>query len=254
VKIFPGRCENVIYLAQSPHWRTFPEGAADVFEINVHAALRAAEYARGAGTRRFLFASTGSVYSQTESAAHEDDPLQLNAPRNFYVASKLAAELLLQPYAELFHMITLRLFVPYGSGQHPTMLFPTLVQRIRSGRPIELHGGDGMRLNPVAAADVAEALARCLDLDQTATLNVAGPEVLTLREVGMQIGQDMGIAPAFELRPGPAPVIVGDMQAMKACLGWAPGTVFADGLQTWEQEEPGLFERQQAGETNPPPG
>ena len=40
-----------------------------------------------------------------------------------------------------------------------------------------------------ADADVTEAIARCLSLSQSLTCNVAGPEVLSLRQIGAAIGE-----------------------------------------------------------------
>ena len=72
------------------------------------------------------------------------------------------------------------------------MLIPRLVRRVSENAPITLEEPDGMQLNPVAVGDVVETIVRCLTLDRSATLNVAGPEVLTLREIGRRIGSAAG--------------------------------------------------------------
>jgi len=235
---WPTQCDSVIYLAQSPAWRVFPVGAVDVFQVNVAAALRAAEYARQARVRRFIFASSGSVYTQIMRPACEAEPFDLHAPRTFYVASKLAAELLLRPYATLLPVVILRLFTPYGVGQNPDMLIPQLVRRVREGEPISLHGTDGLRTNPVAVGDVVDVLRACLALDTSVILNIAGPEVLTLREIGLCIGRVLGLEPRFETHPDQVPpVIVGDTSALRAALGWVPETRFEAGLRNWLQDD-----------------
>ncbi len=232
--LWPAVCDSVIYLAQSQQWRRFPAGVLDMLHVNVDAPLRAAEYARRAGAARLIFASSGSVYTQTARPARETDAFDLHAPRDFYHASKLAAELLLGPYAALFEVVLLRFFMPYGVGQSQTMLIPSLVRRVRTGQPISLHGQDGLLSNPVAVADVAETLGRCLTLGRSVTLNVAGPDVLTLRAVGECIGRVLGIAPRFETHPDQTPpVIVGDTAHLKDVLGWAPETRFEAGLRAW---------------------
>ena len=235
---WPERCENLIYLAQSPKWRHFPDFAGDVFDINLAAVLRSAEYARRAGTQRFIFASTGSVYGQTLKPAYEYDAILMDAPRRFYEATKLAAEVLLGPYKQLFKIVVLRLFIPYGIGQDANMLIPQLVHRVRTMEPISLHGQDGLLANPVAVSDVAEVLERCLSLDESATLNVAGPEKLSLREIGTFIGQILNQKPIFEIHSDEIPpVLVGDTTSMKTILGWSPETRFISGLRTWLDAE-----------------
>lgn len=230
---WPATCDAVIYLAQSRAWRRFPDGAADVFDVNVRGVFQAAEYARRARAARLIFASSGSVYQPGAAPAVEHDAIDVTEVRHFYVASKLSAELMLGAYAALMPVIILRLFVPYGAGQGGEMLIPRLIQRVREGEPIVLDGDDGLRVNPVAVTDVAEAIERCLGVDRPATLNVAGPDVLTLREIGQCIGRVVGREPRFEQRSGHPASIVGATEAIRATLGWAPLTSMADGLRDW---------------------
>ena len=77
-----------------------------------------------------IFASSGSVYGEGLDVAHESEPFDLSEPKTAYVASKLAAEVLLRPYASLMHVIVLRLFAPHGHGQPAEMLIPRLVRRV----------------------------------------------------------------------------------------------------------------------------
>lgn len=242
VNTWPTTCDSIIYLAQSRSWRMFPDCAADVFQLNVAATLRVVDYARQIGAQRFIFASTGSIYTQTVRPAREDEMVQIQEHRNFHFASKLAAELLLGPFASLLPVVILRLFVPYGPGQSPDMLIPQLIQRVRDGRSISLHGQDGMRVNPVAVADVVDVLRDCLLLKESATCNVAGPEVMSLREIGMCIGKILGISPKFECHPDQvAPVRVGRTDTLRTTLGRVPNTRFEDGLRSWFNHDPENF-------------
>lgn len=235
---WPAQCDHIIYLAQSPLWRNFPEGAQDVFEVNVAAVIRSIEYARLAGSQCFIFASSGSVYSQTSVAARENEPLDISKNRNFYTASKLAAELLIGSYQNLMSVISLRFFMPYGNGQNPNMLIPNLVQRVREHQAIELHGNNGMQLNPVTIADLTETLERCLMLGKSATLNVAGPEILSLRQIGECIGRITENVPEFTCHPEQTePVIIGDTTALKTHLDWVPQTGLDTGLRAWLRSE-----------------
>jgi nucleoside-diphosphate-sugar epimerase len=235
---WPGSLDAVLYLAQSRRWRSFPEGAGDVVQVNVAALQGAAEHARQAGARRFLMASSGTIYPETGAAAREDVAFEVGAPRSFYAASKLAAEILLRPFSRFMSVVVLRLFMPYGTGQEASMLLPTIVGKVRAGEPITLHGEQGLLANPVASGDVAETFERCLALDGSRVLNVGGPEVLSLRAMSEAIGEVLGLAPRFEVRDERAPVIVGDTAALAAALGWRPGTPFRAGLREWLGEDP----------------
>ena len=68
----PDRIDAVIHLAQSRRYREFPEGARDVFEVNTRSTFELLEYARRAGARSFVFASTGGVYGVAARASRRD--------------------------------------------------------------------------------------------------------------------------------------------------------------------------------------
>ena len=230
---WPETCDTVVYLAQSREWRRFPDGAADVFAVNVAGVFHAAEYARRSGARRFVLASTGSIYDASSSPLREDQPIHLTEPRRFYVEAKTAAELLMRPYAASMHVVVLRLFVPYGPGQSSDMLIPQLIRKVMDASPVILDGADGLRLNPIAIDDVVEVFVRAVRLDKSQTLNVAGPDVLSLREVAHVIGATIGRAPYFDERGGPERALIGDTTALERALGWRPGIALRDGLRGW---------------------
>ena len=234
---WPKKCDHLVYLAQSRLWRDFPDKAKDVFDVNVVGLMRAVDYARRAGARQIIYASTGSVYPQSNKPASESDPIDLHAPRRFYAASKIIGELLLKAYESHLRILCLRLFMPYGAGQSSDMLLPTLVRSMREGRSIKLHCPDGLIANPVAVSDVVETIRRCLDLDYSATLNVAGPQQLSLRRMSSIIGHVFGGSPVFEDQPGTPPVIVGDCTALQSALAWAPHTDLESGLRQWRESE-----------------
>jgi len=242
---WPRRCDAVVFLAQAANWRAFPDTAADIFAVNVRALAAAAEYARRAGARQFVYASSGSVYSATDAPAVESDPIDLAAPRGYYVASKLVGELLLGPYEHLFSVACLRLFMPYGLGQHADMLLPTIVRNVREGKPVLLHEPDGLVCRPTAVCDVAETVCRLMRQDGAGTFNVCGPETHTLRSIALAVGEFVGRTPCFEYQPGRAPVIAGDVGALQRSLGWIPPTELRLGLRDWLASE--MMARRAAG-------
>ena len=232
---WPAHPETVVHLAQSRAWRKFPEGAADVFRVNVAGVFRAAEYARCAGARRFIYLSSGSVYSDTVAPFMEDQRFAVPSARPFYPAAKLAAEVLLAPYAGPVRddrAASVRAL--WRRTECRSMLLPQLIDRVTREEPITLSGSHGFRMNPVAIGDVGEVVQRCLRLDRSVTLNVAGPEVVTLREVGETIGRVLEKPPRFDVRSDAvATDIIGDTTLLRATLGWAPSCRLADGLREW---------------------
>jgi len=203
---WPDLVDAVIHLAQSARHREFPEGAADMTAINVTATASLADYARRAGATAFLLASTGNVYSPGPEPAAEHDPI---APTTFYAASKAAAESLLRPYAALMRVCALRLFYPYGPAQEGRLI-PSLIERVRDGRPITLAGtGDGLRLTPTYVDDIADVIVAALSDDRfVGILNVSAPYVVSLRQLGETVARVVGREALFERAGGPEPPTV----------------------------------------------
>ena len=215
--LLPERIDSVVYLAQSRRFREFPEGAADVRQINVDQPLALIEAARQRGAGAFVYASTGSVYAASDEPLREESPLGASG---FYAASKRAAELLLEPYEALMSVAALRFFFIYGPGQKSDMLIPRLIGNVREGRPVTLQGESGLILNPIHARDAARAVAAALDLPRGGVINVAGPESLSIRELCDLAGRKLGRDPVYEVdAKASAPRLAADISRMKALLG-----------------------------------
>jgi len=104
---------------------------------------------------------------------------------------------------------------------------------VRSGQGVNVPA-EQLSLPAVTNRD-REGLARALDLEGSHTINVAGPEELSLRRMCELIGTALGRAPLFEPQPGEPRHLVGDTTKMRALLA-APRVRFADGLRFMLQE------------------
>lgn len=226
----PASAGAVVHLAQSSRFREFPEGVDDMMAVNVARTLDLVRYAVAARATTFVYASTGGVYGTGPHPFRETDPAPPAEPLGFYPASKLAAELLLRPFEPLISVVILRFFFVYGAGQARGMLVPRLVDSVRERRPITLDGADGLTINPVHAGDAAAAVAAAVTLTQSAVINVAGPETLTLRAMAEKIGEATGVAPFFQTRSIPSSGLVADTGRMRTLLS-APGRMFSDGVR-----------------------
>ena len=234
---WPRPIDAVVHLAQSLRHREFPGGAADMTAVNVASTAALLEYARSAGATVFVLASTGNVYQPGPSPLPEDAPL---APATFYAASKLAAEMLARPYAGFLRICILRLFYPYGPGQENRMI-PSLVDRVRDGRPITLGGsGDGLRLTPTYVDDIANVIRASLeDARFTEAINVSAPWAMTLRQVGETIGAALGREVRFEQAGGPEPpLVIPSLERLGAVFPLARFTPLQDGLAQMLREQP----------------
>ncbi len=228
--ILPDKADAMVYLAQSDYFRDFPQKAIDIFQVNTAQVLKALDFARESGIRTFIYASSGGVYGFPEKGVAEDVTIPASGNLGFYLSSKLCAEILAENYAQFMNIVLLRFFFIYGAAQKRSMLIPRLVDNIRCGRPISLQGQDGIRINPVHVSDAARAIRSAFDLQGCHRINVAGPDILSLREICEIIGKKVGVAPIFEVNASASTGnLIGNTESMQKLL-FPPTTHFSDGI------------------------
>jgi nucleoside-diphosphate-sugar epimerase len=226
----PATADAVVHLAQSRLYREFPEQAIDVYAVNTAMTVQLLDYARRAGAGAFVYASSGAVYASGPAPVTEGDTPR---PGNFYAASKLAGELATEQYRGLLRAHVLRFFFIYGPGQR-NMFIPGVLARVREGQEVTLAGPDGIHVNPVYVDDAAAAVAATLDLDESTTLNVAGPDVVSVRDIAEIGGRLLGREPAFATGD-PQPDLVATIDRLRA-VGAAPTVSVQEGLRRTVEE------------------
>ena len=224
----PSTMDAIIHLAQSRHFRKFPDQAVDVFKVNTDSTLQWLEYGRRAKIRVFVLASTGGVCGYRPRPILETDPPELI---NFYLASKYSAECLVNAYGDYFATVVLRYFFVYGEGQRD-MFLPGLVARVLQGNPVTISGKTGVVMNPIHVSDVVEATIRALDIARQETFNIAGEETTTIHELAEMIGQLTGMKPVYQFEPDKGPMaMVANIEKMKLKLGISPKVSLKEGLE-----------------------
>lgn len=215
----PTNVEAVIYLAQSESFRDFPDKALDMFEVNTVKLLKMLDYARVAGAKKFVYASSGGVYGVGENGFSEDVTLPANGENGFYLSTKLCSEILAENYKQFMDIVILRFFFVYGKGQKRSMLIPRLVDNIQQGNPISLQGNEGIFLNPIHVSDAVSSVLAALELKGLHKINVAGPEVLSLKRISEIIGDKVGVQPIFRYdRTNMPGHLIGNIDSMKKLL------------------------------------
>jgi nucleoside-diphosphate-sugar epimerase len=127
-----------------------------------------------------------------------------------------------------------RLFLPYGSGDQPQRLVPTVLTALITGKPVETTHGNQTR-DFIDARDAADLLVRLLISSEGGAFNIGTGNGATVRSVieyladryrGRELPRFGAIAPSAA---EPA-VLVADMTKVKARLGWSASTNIAAGL------------------------
>jgi UDP-glucose 4-epimerase len=209
---------------------------------NTHGTLTVLQAARDAGVRRFVHASSSSVYGGVASVpTPETAPL---LPKSPYAVSKLAAEHYCRVFHELYGLetVALRYFNVYGPRQRPDATYaaviPLFVDALLKGQAPVVHG-DGMQsrdftyVSDVVAANLAaaEALAtRCAGK----VYNIAAGETWSLLELLRIFGNLLGVEPQpsfADARPGDVRISQADARAAAEDLAFRCEVGLAEGLQ-----------------------
>jgi UDP-glucuronate 4-epimerase len=115
------------------------EQFSDYTTNNILATQKLLEAAKNSDIKKFVYASSSSVYGMTTGPTSEKTIPQPLSP---YGVTKLAGEQLCSLYAKNFGVptVSLRYFTVYGPGQRPDMAFAKFIRCLLEGRPISIYG------------------------------------------------------------------------------------------------------------------
>ena len=129
---------------------------------NAIGTLNLLECCRQYGTKKFVLASTSSIYAGSPMPFKEDLPV--NRPISPYAASKKAAEAICYAYHYLYgiDITILRYFTVYGPAGRPDMSIFRFIKWIDEGRPVEIFGDGRQSRDFTYIDDIAEGTIRAL--------------------------------------------------------------------------------------------
>ncbi|MFZ9943605.1 MAG: SDR family oxidoreductase [Bacteroidia bacterium] len=213
---------------------------------NVNGFLNVLIAARDAGVKRFVYASSSSVYGDiTDSPKVEHRTGRLLSP---YAVSKMTNELYAGVFALNYGMkiIGLRYFNVYGQRQDPSgpyaAVIPLFMDAVLNNKEAWING-DGMQTRDFThVSNAVQANVRALFTDDAAAFgkvfNVAVGESINVNQLFDEIaaiaGKDMKPHHRAD-RPGDVRSSLADISMAKKHLGYEPTTRIREGLtQTFE--------------------
>jgi UDP-glucose 4-epimerase len=218
IHTLPAKMDVVIHLAQSTLYREFPEHANDIYTVNLVSTMKLLDYSINAGVKKFVLASTGGIYKSQPSPITENSEIIAPADIGFYFATKLSSEIFSSSYRNFFEVNILRLFFMYGVNQRLGMFLPSLISKISTGDAVSLNGPSGIFINPIHVSKAAEAIRRIIEINAPKTLNIAGNQTLSIREISEAIGNILEIQPNFKVLD-PTDNLVADTTSLKTLVG-----------------------------------
>ncbi len=216
--VLPSKIEIIFHLAQSKLYKKDLEEAKDIFNINTLATFRLLEFAKNNNVKKFIYASSGSVYgiSNEKYLFTENDKVISN---NIYAASKIAAENLALAYSNAFDVKILRFFTPYGKNQDQSFLIPKMIENIKNQNEIKLTSQDGPYLTPTHISDICKILAELILKNIEGNIfNISGDEVLSLKKIVNIIATNLDIKTNLSVSDGDKVYVCGDNGLLKTAI------------------------------------
>jgi nucleoside-diphosphate-sugar epimerase len=198
-----------------------------------HALIKAfAEH----GGQRFVGVGSCAEYGVAAGPCIEDaTPIR---PVSLYGHCKAAAWMTTQAYAQYygFSAAWVRVFVPYGPGDEPRRLIPSLLAALTAGKPIDVTDGSQVR-DFIYVTDIADMLACLLETSQAnGAFNAGTGRGVPVRQV-IEWAADhfharelvrFGARPQRDDEPLS---LVADMAKVERALGWHASTSIENGLE-----------------------
>jgi nucleoside-diphosphate-sugar epimerase len=204
---------------------------------NIDATQNLLEAARHAPSlRRFVFASTSSVYGDAETFPTSE----ALAPRPVspYGITKLAAERLGQLYQANFGVpfVALRYFSVYGPRQRPDMGFHKFINAILAGKKIDVYGDGCQTRDFTYVSDIVEANLKAATTPKSVegeVINIGGGERAVLNDVLALLGELSGCSVrrnVLQQQAGDARHTAADITKAQGLLDYYPCVNLAQGL------------------------
>lgn len=210
---------------------------------NVLATQKLLEFYKCKKIRKLVFASSSSVYGETELPMKENSTLRPLSP---YGVTKLAAENLCYLYYRNHHIpvISLRYFTVYGPRQRPDMAIHRFVRAILVGEEITVYGDGEQTRDFTYVSDVIEAnlLAASNDL-VGGVFNVGGGSRISVKELIKKIEKITGKKAKLEYiekQRGDVKDTLADTSKAREVLHWKPRVRIEEGLEryiSWFQDQ-----------------
>ncbi|HEX2277049.1 MAG TPA: NAD-dependent epimerase/dehydratase family protein [Candidatus Tectomicrobia bacterium] len=208
---------------------------ADYTGLNILGTQQLLEAAKAHPLRKFVYASSSSVYGDVTTLPMREDALP--RPLSPYGVSKLAAEHLCYLYWKNYGVptIALRYFTVYGPRQRPDMAFHHFLRLLLEDRPIPVYGDGQQTRDFTFIDDIVEANLLALQAPAVGeAFNIGGGTTVTLQDAIGVCQEVSGKRAKLDIRPverGDVRQTLADVSRAKEYLAYGPKVRLREGLE-----------------------
>jgi UDP-glucuronate 4-epimerase len=227
---------EVIHLAGYAGVRPSMEKPLPYVSANVQGTLVLLEAARRHGCRRFLSASSSTVYGNDAPVPFQEERLG-RTPASPYGVTKRSAELLCRLYHDLYGVpaLSLRYFSVYGPRLRPDLAMSIFSDAIVQDRPLPLFGGGTAERDFTYVDDIVSGTLAALGSSTSGEeVNLGNNRPVAIRQIiellEAEFGKRARIAMLPE-KPGEMRVTCADISKAQLLFGYQPQTPIEEGLK-----------------------
>jgi len=226
--------DAVMNLAARAGVRASVEDPWVYIETNIKGTLNLLELCKEFGVKKFLLASTSSIYGESEMPFREDQKTDFQLSP--YAASKKGAESLAYTYHYLYGIdITIpRYFTVYGPAGRPDMSIFKFIHRIAEGLPIPVYGDGSQERDFTYIDDIARGSIAALKPLGFEVINLGSDRPVKLNYVIHLIEHFLGKTAQIKFQPrhpADVPATWADISKAKELLSWRPLVSIEEGIQ-----------------------
>jgi nucleoside-diphosphate-sugar epimerase len=213
-------------------------------DTNATGTLNLLEYCRTKGVRKFILASTSSLYGSHNPMPYREDA-DTNRPLSPYAASKKAAEAMCYSYHHLYGLdVTVyRYFTVYGPAGRPDMSIFRFVQWILEHRPVVVYGDGNQSRDFTYVDDIAAGTVSGLSLTGYQVINLGSDQPARLMTILNYIEELTGEKADLTFRSAHNADVAAtwaDISNARRLLDWSPTTGYEAGIASvvrWYEAE-----------------
>ena len=230
-----GVLDGVIHLGGRAGIRQSVSNPHDYYESNVLGTLNVLEFCRTHGIKKFVFASSSSLYSGVGEIPFSES-INTDRPISPYAASKKAAEELCFSYHYLHGMdITVfRFFSVYGSAGRPDMSPFRFIQSVIEGVPLTFFGNGTQRRDFTYIEDIVNGIIKGLKPLGYEIINLGSGRPISLKNLVRRIEfitEKSAKVRYSSANHADAPITHACIKKAYCTMGWRPQTDLDDGLR-----------------------
>jgi UDP-glucuronate 4-epimerase len=204
-------------------------------DVNINGTLNLLEAAKKYEIKKFIFASSSSVYGNNEKVPFSEED-NVDYPISPYAATKKAGELICHTYHHLYgiSITCLRFFTVYGPRQRPDLAIHKFARLIEENKTIPVYGDGSMMRDFTYIDDIIDGTVGAIENCNGYNIyNLGESQPISVNDLIVEIEKALGKKAVRQYeppQPGDVERTYADVTKAAGELGYHPSTPIPAGL------------------------